>query len=327
MKCSERILGIVILCGIILLVNSLPTFAADPVITEKKAAEVNGATITMMSLNNEYRQVLKQQGISEDNLPAEKVLEVKKEVLDALINQELLFQESKKSNISVDEKSVAEDFAKVKGAFESEDDYKAALKDANLQESDILTRIRRKIAIDELVDQQISRNIVVTDEEAKNYYDTHPDAFVKKEKVRASHILIKVDPDASEAKKAAAKKKIQEIQRRIKAGEDFAQLAKENSEGPTGPNGGDLGYFERGKMVKEFEDAAFALAPGQVSDIVQTKFGYHLIKVTDRIEGGTIAYETVKSDLEDYLKRKKISEGVSSYIETLRKSAKIETYL
>ena len=104
----------------------------------------------------------------------------------------------------------------------------------------------------------------------------------KPEQVKASHILVKVDAGADEAKKAEARKKIQEIQQKVKAGGDFEALATENSDCPSKAKGGDLGFFERGQMVKPFEEAAFALKPGEVSGIVETQFGYHIIKVQEK---------------------------------------------
>jgi len=283
--------------------------------------------ISMKDLNNEYRQVLKQKGTSENDITAEQALEFKKELLDSLINQELLYQESRKKNIVVEEATVSDSIAKVREKFETEDAYQKALKDADIQVNDLETKIRRSLAINALVDEQISRNLVVTDEESRQYYDAHPDAFLEPEQIRASHILVKMDKDAGEAKRVAAKEKITAIQRKLKDGEDFAQLARENSECPSSADGGDLGYFKKGAMVKEFEDAAFVLTPGSVSDIVETQFGYHLIKGVEKKEAGTIPYDTVKSDLQNFLKRQKLSKEVSSRLETLRKDAKIETYL
>jgi peptidyl-prolyl cis-trans isomerase C len=130
--------------------------------------------------------------------------------------------------------------------------------------------------------------------------------------VRASHILIKADPQADESQKAAARKKIKEIQNKLSKGEDFTALAREYSEGPSGTKGGDLGYFSRGQMVKPFEDAAFTSAPGQVSDIVETRLGYHLIKVTEKKPETIVAYADIKDQLQEYLKQKKGSRAIGS---------------
>jgi len=309
------------------LMTVLPVIAAEPVITAKKAADVNGTVITMMELNNEYRQVLKQQGIAEENVGEEAGAEMKKQILDSLINQELLYQECQKNNISVDEQNVDDSFKSIKAGFETEEDYKNALKDANIQEEDLINRLRRSLAINELVNNQITQHVTVTAEESLAYYESNPDSFKRTEKVRASHILVLVAEDAGEAKKVAAMEKINSIKKKIRDGGDFAQLAKEYSDCPSAEKGGDLGYFERGKMVQEFENAAFAMNTGDVSDVVTTQYGYHLIKVTDKIEAGTVAYEKVKSDLEDYMKQQEISSGVTALIETIRKDAEITTYL
>lgn len=327
MRLSNRLPCWLIITGFALLIPTFSAFGADPVITVKKAADVNGVSITMMTLNNEYREVLKQRGITEEDIPADQVTDYKKKLLNSLVNQELLFQESQKNNISIEEENVNASLSKVKENFESNEAYENALKDANMKESDIATRIRKNLAINLFVREKISNHVVVTDEESRGYYETHPDSFHRLEKVRASHILVKVDRGAGEAKKVAALEKIKNIQRRLGAGEDFAKLAKENSDCPSGVKGGELGYFERGKMVTEFEDAAFALDLDVVSDIVQTEYGYHLIKVTDKIEGGTIEYGTVKTELEDFLKQKKIQAEVSSLIETLQNDATIKIYL
>jgi peptidyl-prolyl cis-trans isomerase C len=113
----------------------------------------------------------------------------------------------------------------------------------------------------------------------------------------------------------------------VKNGEDFATLAKTYSEGPSGPRGGDLGYFRRGQMVKPFEDAAFSLKPNETSEIVETRFGYHLIQVDDKKPAKKMTSAEVKDRLNDHLKKQKAESEADAYIETLRKSAKIEKFL
>lgn len=324
---KKRIARCLLMTMIAFMVSEMSVFASEPVITVKKAADVNGTSITMLTLNTEYRQVLKQQGLSEDSVPSDQAEAFKKEILDSLINQELLYQECVKNDIVVDEETVKTTSLKAKESFDNEEAFLNALKDANMQEKDLTNRIRKTIAINQLVEDEISKQVVVTDDEAKDYYDTHPELFKRTEKVRASHILVKVDEEDGEAKIVAAREKIKEYKRRISAGEDFAQLAKENSDCPSSANGGELGYFERGKMVKEFEDAAFSLATGDVSDIVRTDFGYHLIKVTDRVEPGVIAYETVEEELRDFMYRQRVQEGVSTLLDTLKNGSDIEIYL
>jgi peptidyl-prolyl cis-trans isomerase C len=197
----------------------------------------------------------------------------------------------------------------------------------NLSEATIGSQIQRDLAIKELIDTQFVQKITVSDEEMKVYYDSNPDSFKKPEQVKASHILIKVEPQADASQKAGARKKLEMIQGKLKKGEDFGTLAKEYSEGPSNTKGGDLGYFSRGQMVKPFEEAAFALKQGEVSEIVETRFGYHLIKVTDKTTETTIAYNEIKDNLGRFLKQEKLRKEMTLYIASLKKNAKVETFL
>ena len=172
--------------------------------------------------------------------------------------------------------------------------------------------------IQQYIDKEFVQKINVPEKEVKDFYVSQPDSFKEPEQVRAMHILIKVDPGADEPKKAEARKKLKGIQNRLRKGEDFEALAKEYSEGPSAAKGGDLGYFSKGQMVKPFDEVAFGLSPGKVSDIVETRFGYHLIKVVDKKPEKVIAFAEVEEKLQQYIKRQKIQGKVNRYIKDLR---------
>jgi peptidyl-prolyl cis-trans isomerase C len=252
---------------------------------------------------------------------------IKKEVLENLINRELLYQETQQKGIKIDEATVNEQVMTLKKRFPSEAEFKSALTKANLSETVIKAQIARGLAIEQLVGAYVAKTVAVSSQEIKDFYENHPSLFKQPEQVRASHILIKVDPKADEGKRAKAEKKIKEIQQKLQKGEDFATLAKALSEGPSKAKGGDLGYFSRGRMVKSFEEAAFALKPNEVSEIVETKFGYHLIKVVDKKPEMTTAFEDAKDKLSQYLKRQKVQKEVSSYVSELKEKAKVERFL
>jgi len=194
----------------------------------------------------------------------------------------------------------------------------------DLTEATLKVQIKQRLAIQKLIDKQIADKIVITAVESKQYYTANPQLFKQSGEIRASHILIKLDPSADDAKKAEALTKIKLIQQKLRNGEDFAELAKTSSEGPSSVKGGDLGFFKRGNMVKPFEDAAFALEPNEVSEIVQTRFGYHIIKVVEKKPERTIGYEEIQKRLEEHLKQKKVQEEVGLYLIELRKTAEIE---
>jgi peptidyl-prolyl cis-trans isomerase C len=197
----------------------------------------------------------------------------------------------------------------------------------NLSEATLKSQLEQNMAIERFVDNQFVQKVTVSDKDIKAYYDSHTDSFKKSEQVRASHILIKVDPQADKSKKAKAREKLEGIQQKVDKGEDFGALAKKHSEGPSASKGGDLGYFERGQMAKPFEEASFALKPGEVSDIVETRFGYHLIKVTDKKSETTIAYAEIKDKLGEYLKQERVQKEVSLYVENLEQKGKVERFL
>jgi peptidyl-prolyl cis-trans isomerase C len=185
----------------------------------------------------------------------------------------------------------------------------------------------RAMAIQRLIDTEFAAKVTVSEEETRKLYETNAGFFEEPERIKASHILIKLDPKADASQKAEARKKIENIKRRLSNGEDFAVLAREFSQDPSSMKGGDLGYFVRSIMEKPFEDVAFAMAPGEVSDLVETSSGYHLIKVFDKKAKSTIPFEEAKAKLADYLKKEKANREVRLHVEQLKANAKVERFL
>lgn len=292
-----------------------------------KIAAVNGVSISGAMYQRELDFFLDQAAQEGRQVPDFMLTKVKNEIVDNLIDREVLYQESQKEGIDVEPQAISDQLATIKKRFANDADFQKALDQMQLSEAEIKTQIQRDIAIRQLIDKQVAQKVVITDAETKAYYDDNPNLFKQPEQVKASHILIKVDASASEADKAKARIEIVKVQKKLQDGEDFATLAKEFSQGPSSDKGGDLGYFRRGQMVKPFEDAAFALAPNEVSGVVETQFGYHLIKVVDKKPETTIAYADVKDRLGQHLKNQKVQEQAGQYIEKLKKAAKIEKYL
>lgn len=306
---------------------ALPALAGEKQASEGTVAVVNGSVITQKDFNREMDFVQRRfasmgKAFDESQLPV-----IRREVLEGLINAELLYQESQRKGIIVEEVAINERFKIVKQRFPNEDQFKTELAKMDLSEAELRSQIARGLAIREFITGQFVAKAIVSSEEARSYYDDHPELFKQPEQVRARHILIKVDPGADESQRAEARKKIEEIQHKLQGGEDFGTLAKEFSQGPSSTRGGDLGYFRRRQMVKPFEEAAFALERGEVSEPVETKFGYHLIKLLDRKPETVIPYEDMKGRIEEYLKDKKTEKEVNLYVEGLKKNAKVERFL
>ena len=302
------------------------TQAAQNQPSKDAVAVVNGSVISRSEFNAEIGRVQLQFSRKGQPLSGTRLSEIKKKILENFIDRELLYQASQKNGIKVDEAAVNEQLTALKKRFPSEEEFNKAMSKMNLSEAAITSQLKQNMAIKEFIDKEFVQKITIPDKESKAYYESNPDLFKQPEQVQASHILIKVDSKADDAQKTEARNKIDKIQKKLQKGEDFAALAKEFSQCPSNAKGGDLGYFRRGQMVPAFEQTAFALKPGTISDIVETNFGYHLIKVIDKKSGSTIPYNDVKEKLEQNLKQKKIKEEVTSYIEKLKAKAKIERF-
>lgn len=250
---------------------------------------VNGKNIT----EAEVQEVLMQgtQGRFEQ-LPADKQSELSQRVIDGLISQELIYADAKKE-----------------GVLETAE-YKQEL-------SKVMERVEVQLASKVWEKRQFEK-VKVNDKDVKAYYNTHPEEFSEKEKVRASHILLKTEAEAKDVIKELASLKGSALSAK------FADLAKAKSTGPTGPKGGDLGFFGEGQMVPSFNDAAFAMKKGEMSKTpVQSQFGYHVILVTDKQPAKNLAFDEVKGFIEQKLKVEAFKEQMEAKMETLKKNAKI----
>jgi peptidyl-prolyl cis-trans isomerase C len=302
-------------------------WAAEKKASEDKVAVVNGVIISKDAYDRELDFFVRRAAPNGQQLPDVQMAQMKNQVLESLIDRELLFQESKKKGIQIKPEAVSDQLQKIQQRYPSKEEFENLLSNMGLTESDVQKQIARGMAIQELIDKEVSEKITVSDEETRSFYDKNPQLFQQPEQVKASHILIKVPADAPEDQKTEARKKIEAVQQKVRKGEDFATLAKTYSEGPSGPKGGDLGYFRRGQMVKPFEEAAFSLKPNETSEIVETRFGYHLIRVDDKKPAKKMTYAEVKDRLNDHLKKQKADSEANAYIENLRKDAKIEKFM
>ncbi len=294
--------------------------------TPEKAVTVNDTMISYKDFERRlsyYMQRLNKQ----EPLSEEMQANIRSDVLDDLINQELLFQESGKQGIKVTDAELVTHMASMKKNAGSPEQFDSLLKKMGYSESEYKTDLLRQTAIRNYIEKGIASTVTVTDAEAKTFFDANPDKFKVQERVRASHILFKLESDADDKKKSEERKKLLALKKRIEKGEDFATLAKENSQCPSSKQGGDLNYFTKGRMAKPFEDAAFSLKTGQVSDVVETQFGYHLIKVVDHKDAGVMDFEDVKDKLIEELRKQAMQKKIMAQVTSLREAAKIEKHI
>jgi peptidyl-prolyl cis-trans isomerase C len=284
---------------------------------------VNGEIISKGQVDREltgYQQKMIQSGRS---LTPETLVGVREQIIESLVDRALLHQASVEEGISVSDEVIQKEWEKIRQRFTSEEAFQTVLNRMGMTEQDVREEIQRGAAVQKLIRERFGKSAEVSEEEARTYYESHPEAFVRPEQIRARHILIRPDPEGGEAAEKKAVEKLQEIRKEAEGGTDFAELAREHSQGPSSEQGGDLGYFPRGKMAKPFEEAAFALKTGDVSDVVKTRFGYHLIKLEDRKPEGTVPFEEVQDALRNYLGTEAVKEAVKSYVRQLRQDAEI----
>lgn len=297
-----------------------PKALPDPV------AKVNNTPVTAADLRKAFTAFKSSpQGAQ---TPADKDREVQQFLLNQLIAGELMYQIASKTELKNRDALVEENINNLKKArFKDADEFQKALKEQGMTEKELRELIRRNVVIDAYIEKNIVPKQTVTEAEIKTFYEKNPEAFMQPEQVRASHILITVDPKASAEEKQRARTKIEDLLKQVRAGADFAKLAQDNSGCPSSKQGGDLGYFPRGQMLKPFEDAAFALKPGEISGVVETQFGYHIIKMVEKKASSKVAFEDVKPRIEDSLKRRKVGEAVNKTLEEARKKSKIEVFM
>jgi len=247
-----------------------------------------------------------------------------KQALESLIDQQLLMQEVDRQGITPSKEAVDEQIAEIAGKFPSPAEFNKQLARMGVSEQQLRHDIGQDIKIETLLKSQTGPVKKVGKEEIAAYYRENPDRFKMPERVKASHILIKVSADESPEELAKKKEMLAGLRKKIEKGADFAQLAREHSSCPSKSRGGDLGYFERGSMVGPFEEAAFKLKKGAVSDVVETKFGYHLIKVADHQTARVVPLEEVENKIKTFLTNQKREEAIKEYLSKLRSTAKIE---
>jgi peptidyl-prolyl cis-trans isomerase C len=291
---------------------------------DKELAVLNGVKIMKSDVDARLIKDTPQLATAEESVKKQFMERSRGQMLDRVITEMLIDDKIQSGKIKVSDEDInkeVENIAQTQGMSMEELDKR--LQEVGRSMKELKDNIQRGLAFKALIEKFAGEELVVSGEDIQEYYDENTQQFKQPEQVKASHILVKVEQDASEDDKAAAKAEIEEIKAKIDAGGDFAELAKAESDCPSGKNGGDLGFFSEGRMVKPFSDAAFAMEVGQISDVVETQFGYHIIKVTDKKEAKTQTFEEVKDNIKGRLEGEKRNKYVSSYIEKLKKEAQI----
>ena len=285
-------------------------------------ARINGETISGVELD---RAVKALEGRAGGPVPADQRDRVFRGVLDEMIGYKLLVQEAKTRKIVVPDSDIEAQVAQIRSQFPNQQQFDQALAAQKMTLQDIRDDARSEMSVEKLVEGEIAAKVAVKPEAVTDFYQKNQDKFQQGPRVRASHILITVPQGADAAAKQQAKTKAEGILKDLKAGKDFAAAAKENSQDPgSAVNGGDLGFFEQGQMVPPFEQAAFALKPGEMSELVESQFGYHIIKVAEKQGQRVVPLDEAKGQIEQYLGQQNRQAETQAFVNALKAKAKIE---
>ena len=315
--------------SVIIALGASPAFSEERAPSPKAArpekaapgvvASVNGSKISekdLLSAMDAIRRGSPQS--SKDDLGLRRL------ALNQLIAYELLYQDALTLGIKGIDKQANEMLAEAEKQAGSKEEFKKQLAQEKMTVEQARRNIKKNLLIQAYTEKRIIPKIKVTEKEIQAYYQGNKDRFKHDELVGARHILIAVPKDASEQQKATAQEKISMLRQDLIGGKDFANLARIYSDCPSRDRGGDLGYFSKGTMVPEFEQAAFSLKEGEISEVVQTIHGYHLIQVYGRKPAGTMPLGEVTDQLEKELRDKKTGDAVNVQVRSLAKKAKIQ---
>ncbi len=248
--------------------------------------------------------------------------------MDLMVEQELVAQAAEKEGITPDPAEIDEYVEELRSIFDTDDQFRMKLQSDGFNEESFLRHVGRMLAAKVYLDRIRADASDVQDAEVEQFYENNPRRLTLPEQVRVRHILITWKPMGTQDDRAAVRKQMEPILKRARAGEDFAALAREFSEDSgTRENGGDTGLFVKGAMVPEFEAVAFSLEPGEISDLVDTAYGVHILKLEERQEARLVPLDEVREQLREYVREENMEAAVREKIAELRAAADVNVLI
>jgi peptidyl-prolyl cis-trans isomerase C len=314
-----------------------PAGDAGPAAAAPAAAEVSGAdtqvvvtvegeTMTRAQLKEQAMNLLMAQGQRVPKEMLDQAIEAMgPRVIERFVGHTLLFQEAERQDLEIGEHEIVEQMSRIQGQLPPGTSLDDALAQMGMTEEKLRNQMQEDMLVRKMMQHHTESLPELTDEDIKAFYEKSPDRFGTPERVKARHILIRVDPNTDQATKDAKREEVEAVRKELMEEDaDFAEIAKAKSEGPSAARGGDLGEFGRGQMVPTFEEAAFSQEIGAIGEIVETQFGYHIIKVEDRQSGETKPFEEVKEQVAMLLERERESDAIQNLVDGLKAQASID---
>lgn len=302
----------------------LVTAAPQGQIFDRVAAVVNGEVVTLSELEERAGE-LQRSALAKGADPAKARAQALQTAFDQAVAEKLLSSQVVALQLEVTDAQIdaAVEDIKRRNRFSSEQ-LEEALASQGLTREAFRKNIKRDLEIFQILNLKVKSRVKITDEDVKSYYQSHPGEFEGDEQVRVRHIFLALSKSATPAEEARVQSEAEKVWQRIRAGGDFAKLARALSQGPSAADGGDLGWLKRGVVQPELEKAAFALSAGQVSPVIKTRAGFHILKVEERRTGQARPFDEVKEEIRNRLMTEQIESYRGQYVSELKKDATID---
>lgn len=326
--------------------------AANPVLADKASvvsgpakklnlpdvvAQVNGVEVASNHVNFEFNRVVRE---NPEPLTAEQKKALASKIIDSEVVRELVYQNAKEAGTTFDKKEVEESFQLLKKQFPEQKEWQQLLDERGITEDTLRHSIEMDLMARKFLEGKVQGKIKITDAQVKNFYEENKERFRRPESYRSQHIFIAYVPADKRAKMSRdelrekaqdlrkdAQKRMGKVTAELEAGGDFSALAKKYSEDAgSSEKGGDLGFVYKGMLDKSFDDAVAGLKPGETSKVIETPYGFHVIKLNETKPAETAPFDDVKKPIQNYLFTEEAKKIVESNINLMRKQAKIEVF-
>ena len=325
MKKFETVFGLLLCVGLCTTSPANLRAQAKGAVVEEIVARVNNSIVTLTDYQKADQSLRDEVSRACQNCPADKISadykDRQKDLLRDLIDQQLLIERAKDMGINADADLVKRlDDVRKQNNLNSVEDLEKAVEQSGIAWEDYKTQIRNGLLTQEVIRQQVGGRLDIPSEEVKKYYDAHKDQFTRPEQVELAEIFLSTEGKSLE-EVSAVRTKADDLHDRVAKGENFTEIAKRYSEGSTAKDGGDLGRFERGQLAPQLEESVFKLDRSAVTDVIQTKTGFEILKVINHFDPGLQPLDKVDTEIMNKLYTQKMEPALRTYLAELREES------
>jgi parvulin-like peptidyl-prolyl isomerase len=289
------------------------------------AARVGNAEILLSELDLSVNQYIMAYQLTPDSDVS--ILEIQKTVLERMITVHLANQKAEAMGMAATEEEVDARVAGVRAEIGNPTDFRLYLTVQNLTETKLREQLAQQISAEKLLQAEVIDKVEVREAEVREYYKDNKERMIGPERAHVRHIFVRLRSEMTDEERDQARRKIDGARERLAAGEDFGELAVELSEDAAAASGGDLGWVERGQVSGPFQVITFSSPVDQISEVVATDYGYHILQVLEKQEAGVVSLEEARAAIEYEVLEGKRREAVQRYLANLRSSTEVHTYL